>query len=160
MIIYLDTYRSILRHQKENSSETGGILGGCNGIVMVSYYDKGLPTSRRCSYVPNVRDLNAVIRKWQKNSICFMGIYHTHFENVRSLSMSDIGYIERITRNMPQEITQLYFPIIISPDDEMICYIAKIVSGELVVEEDGLEIIENNKKEEEDAYASIRKTGN
>lgn len=86
------------------------------------------------------KKLNDVIKEWQKNSIIFMGIYHTHFWNVDvdTLSENDKEYIKKIMDNMPEEIGQLYFPLVLMPKREVICYAAQIASGKLVVKKDNL----------------------
>lgn len=52
-----------------------------------------------------------------------MGIYHTHFWNVDvdTLSENDKEYIKKIMDNMPEEIGQLYFPLVLMPKREVIC---------------------------------------
>ena len=54
-----------------------------------------------------------------------MGLYHIHFNDVKSLSAGDVRYINEIMYSMPAEIDKLYFPLVILPSKEMICYSAK-----------------------------------
>ena len=90
--------------------ETGGILGGQNEIITVEHFDRGMQTDRMCSYIPNIKELNDVIKQWQMKTISFIGIYHTHFWSVETLSEADKRYIDKILENMPLEFKRLYFP--------------------------------------------------
>lgn len=134
-------YEQILQNQRIIPPETGGILGGCNNIICANQYDKGVQTERKCSYTPNVKMLNEVIRKWHQKNILLMGIYHTHFFDIETLSEGDKKYIKIILKSMPEMINQLYFPLIIMPKRTMLCYVAKIKSGKVVIKKDKLEIV-------------------
>lgn len=81
--------------------ETGGIIGGRNGVVS-AWEDDQDDESVGCTYRPNVVYLNQVIKAWQGNGIVFMGIVHVHFGNSKTLSQGDILYINQIMQAMPK----------------------------------------------------------
>mgnify|MGYP001624113892 CR=1 FL=1 len=56
MKIKQEIYNEILYYQRTVPPETGGILGGCNGIICANHFDEGLLSKRKCSYVPNVKN--------------------------------------------------------------------------------------------------------
>lgn len=104
--------------------ETGGILGSSNGNVidkLIMDHPSETP-ERPCSYSPNTNFLNHCINKWQENNISFMGIFHTHFVGVKTLSSGDRNYIYAIMAAMPDNIEYLYFPIFVLPDRILVCY--------------------------------------
>ena len=76
--------------------EIGGIIGGENNVVKAHHMDMGISSVKACSYTPNVSLLNGIISEWSTEGIQFMGIYHTHFFEVRTLSEGDIRYIRNI----------------------------------------------------------------
>ena len=104
--------------------ETGGVLGSDSDNVVTHYvHDVGVnDLSKCCSYTPNVGLLNKCISEWCGRGIRLMGVFHTHFAGVETLSQADIVYIESIMRAMPQEINQLFFPIYVLPDRNIIVY--------------------------------------
>lgn len=97
-------YEQILNEQRTIPLEAGEILGGRDGIVSIYHFDGGMQSDKMCSYIPNTKRLNETVRSWQLENLSFMGIYHTHFWNVDTLSANDMIYMERIVRNMPLEI--------------------------------------------------------
>ena len=102
--------------------EIGGIIGGNNNVVKAHYMDMGVFSVKACSYTPNVSLLNGIISEWSVEGIQFMGIYHTHFFEVRTLSEGDIRYIRNILLGMPDEIDMLYFPLVVFPSRTMVCF--------------------------------------
>lgn len=124
MIILNSIYNRLLLENADVPYETGGILGGRNGVVTTHFSDNGANIIKPCSYTPNVKVLNEVIYDWQHEDICFMGIYHTHFGS-ESLSLGDKSYIDEIVKAMPTEIEKLYFPIIVRPIHKIIVYVAQ-----------------------------------
>lgn len=111
--------------------ETGGILGSRDN-ELIDEVVMDLPAStntRACSYYPNVDFLNHTIELWQRNDISFMGIFHSHFVGVRTLSGGDVKYINAIMSAMPQSVEALYFPVFVLPDRELVCYRAKKTKG-------------------------------
>lgn len=142
MKILKEIHEQILHEQRAVPPETGGILGGNNDIISSFYIDEGIPTSRTCRYLPDTEKINKIIETWQADNILFIGLYHTHFFDVDTLSEGDMLYIKSIMANMPDCIDKLYFPVIVYPKSVIIPYCAKIVSGNLSVEKDILEIID------------------
>lgn len=120
MKIKFDAYQQILQQQQPLTPETGGILGGDGTTIFTFEPDKGLPCGKMCSYAPDVQHLNRVIREWECSGTEFMGIYHTHFHNVCTLSQGDKKYIESILLNMPPHIKKLFFPLVVMPERKMI----------------------------------------
>lgn len=102
--------------------EIGGIIGGDNNVVKTHYMDMGVSSLKACSYTPNVSLLNGIISEWSVEGIQFMGIYHTHFFEVRTLSEGDVRYIRNILLGMPDEIDSLYFPLVVFPSRTMVCF--------------------------------------
>ncbi len=141
MKIRNEILHEILGHMPEVPPEAGGIIGGKDGRVCLWEYDAGYDT-RGCAYCPNVDFLNKVIETWVGQGYNFMGILHVHFGGSRELSGGDKRYIERIMRAMPLYITQLYFPIIVQPDAEMVSYVAyKSLSDDITILKDEIELL-------------------
>lgn len=147
MLILKHVCQSILSHQRETPPETGGILGGRDGVVTEYRLDEGKHIGKMCSYAPNVALLNETIRQWQGRGIAFMGIFHTHFFGVDTLSDGDMDYIETIMKQMPPQIDRLLFPLVVMPQREIAAYSAIIRNGEVVISKDQLELIERIKEE-------------
>ena len=127
---------------KHSTAETGGIMGSLDGNH-ISEIIPDIPTSHRhrCCYTPNVTFLNRCIAEWQQSNIHFMGLFHTHFFNIKTLSQADLDYIKAIMADMPNSIQTLYFPIFILPNQELVSYRAERISHEIIIEDDILEII-------------------
>lgn len=141
MKIKNEVLEKIINEQRPIPPESGGILGGSNGIVTTFFFDDGEPSSKMCSYSPNTELMDKIIEDWQKDAILFMGIYHTHFWDVESLSEGDKFYIDLIMSCMPDSVNKLYFPLVLFPSKTIVPYYAIIDSGELYIEKDILEII-------------------
>ena len=119
--------------------ETGGILGSRDGIVVSEVImDKPKGAQYACFYAPDIEFFNTCIEQWQKENIAFAGIFHTHFFDVGTLSDADKEYITSIMNAMPDEITELFFPIYTLPKRELICYRA-------VKHGDSIRILSENK---------------
>lgn len=134
----------ILAHIPEILPETGGILGGNQGIIKVYLQDEGMPSRYGCSYAPNTERLNKEIEKWKRDKISFMGIFHTHFHGVRTLSAGDKAYIASIMNEIPSCITKLYFPIIVFPQKEIVAYAAIRNNGKITIMEDTISILDGS----------------
>ncbi len=103
--------------------ESGGILGSeCDGVISHVVLDCGNSDFAHCCYAPNSIFLNCEIAKWAERRIEFQGVFHTHFAGVKTLSPADKRYIESIMKAMPSQIRQLYFPIYVLPDRELVVY--------------------------------------
>ena len=149
MIIVQAVLDSIHRTIEDTPPETGGILGSKKADVVTHIvFDKSSKSfCRGCSYSPNVSFFNQCIAEWQDNLIQFMGIFHTHFANVKTLSSADIKYITEIMMSMPESITTLYFPVYILPARELVCYKAVRQNSSVQINEDELIVLascENN----------------
>ena len=123
--------------------ESGGILGAKQDTIDHVAFDKGIQNTR-CSYTPNINYINQVIEVWQRKRIQFMGMFHTHFFGVETLSQGDIEYIKSILSAMPNEIAKLYFPIILPEYKRIIPYIAERDSNGIKINKDKLEIIDDS----------------
>lgn len=123
--------------------ETGGILGSNdNEIITTVILDRVVEAStRHCSYTPNVNFLNDCIDNWMHKNIKFMGVFHTHFMGVKTLSKADKQYIYRIMEVMPNDLTFLYFPVFVLPDRKLSCYKAKRTANLIEIICDKLEVI-------------------
>jgi len=139
MIIVEDTALKILENIPNCPPEIGGILGGDSKIITTFELDKGM-SSQGCFYVPNVKRLNKTITLWQENKIAFMGIFHTHFFDVATLSAGDISYITKIMKAMPEKINKLYFPLAIVPKKELIPYVAERNGENINIYRDSLNV--------------------
>lgn len=122
MRICRSIFNEIINIPVDAPPEVGGIIGGNDGIVTDHYLDAGATFGIACSYTPNVSLLNTIISEWNTKGIRFMGIYHTHFFNVQTLSDGDMRYITKILLSMPEEIDSLYFPLVIFPRRTMVCF--------------------------------------
>ena len=123
--------------------ETGGILGSSSGdiidrIIIDVPFNK--PTCT-CSYSPNTNYLNGCINSWLSIGIQFMGIFHTHFAGIKTLSDSDKEYITQIMKAMPDEIVYLFFPVYVLPNKELVCYRAEKRGDLVLIEIEALEIL-------------------
>lgn len=123
-------YHRLLESMPVVPPETGGILGGNNGIVSELFFDRIEYNEAFASYKPDTRLLNRCILEWYNDGIEFMGCFHTHPISERKLSGADKKYIDSIMRTMPMENAVLYFPIVI-PKKEVIIYKA-LKNGEEV----------------------------
>ncbi len=130
-------------HIDDCPPENGGIFGSSTGdIIDKVIIDKPQDVaSCECIYCPNIEFLNGCIDSWTSNNIRFMGMFHTHFAGVKTLSDSDKEYITEIMNAMPDEITYLFFPIYVIPSRELVCYRAKKFVGSVLIENEALEII-------------------
>lgn len=112
MHIKKTVYEQLLTYCPDFPPESGGVLGGRNGVVTQFVLDLGLTTTRDDFYIPNVEYCNDVIAMWQTIGIAFYGILHTHPENSKELSPADRAYILSVMQVMPKTIDRLYFPLV------------------------------------------------
>lgn len=145
MEISCEIYNIIINSRTEKPPETGGILGEKNGVIIETYLDSGIQTANMCSYIPNVDMLNKIIKEWQEKGIMFSGVFHTHFWGVKTLSKTDKEYIYAIMKNMPKEIKGLYFPLVVMPEKEMICYRAELINEKLAIEIESIKVKDGGK---------------
>lgn len=135
-------YDKIFTQIGEEPPEIGGILGGVKDEITVVEFDECKTRKRLCSYTPNVEYLNTIIDLWEKEQIEFLGIFHSHYFGVKTLSEGDKKYICTIIKSMPNDISQLYFPIAVMPDKNFIVYKAYKCKGDVVIEREKFEIVE------------------
>ena len=83
-----------------------------------------------CSYVPDTDKMNSIIEKWFNEGIEFLGIFHTHYYGVKTLSDADKDYMRRI---MNSSIKILYFPVFVFPNNEMVLYAIKYQTMEIML---------------------------
>lgn len=104
MIVARDILAILDRSVSDHPPETGGILGSRDGEVIDSIvFDlSGRSASAGCSYAPDVNFLNQRIKRWQGEGVAFMGMFHTHFHSVRTLSCGDKHYIHAIMKENNQ----------------------------------------------------------
>lgn len=121
--------------------ESGGILGSSQGNIIDNIVLDINTNSPCCTYSPNVEFLNNCIEEWDKSKINFLGIFHTHFADVETLSKADKSYINKIMKAMPKNIKKLYFPIYTLPGRNLICYKAEIVHEQIVITKDTVFIV-------------------
>lgn len=141
MKILTTVYKYILDSMPAVPPEIGGILGSIDGAVCECQIDAGHSAKCGCFYSPNVSILNNTIRDWQRKDIHFHGIFHTHFFGVQTLSDGDIGYINTILRAMPTNINELYFPIVVLPEKQMVPYLAVRNGNTVEIKNDELIIV-------------------
>lgn len=135
--------QKIIQEMPEKPPEIGGIMGGRNGIITHLHIDRGNSNVEycKCSYIPDTVRINSCICEWENNNIDFYGIFHCHFGGARTLSTGDVSYIKRIMRNMPERVKKLYFPVIVLPQREMICYYATLKNKKINFGEETITIL-------------------
>lgn len=143
MTIEKEIYQKIIREMPEKPPEIGGIMGGRNGMITHFQIDRGNSDIDycKCSYIPDIVKINSCIGEWENNNVDFYGIFHCHFGGARTLSTSDVLYIKQIMRNMPERVQKLYFPVIVLPQREMICYYSTIKNKKVNFGEEAITIL-------------------
>lgn len=141
MQIRKSIYIYLMQSTPVSPIETGGILGGRNGIITHCKFDTGKNSIRSYGiYTPDTTFLNQYIQTWAKNDISFYGIFHSHYPISTELSLSDKRYISQIMVALFPQVTTLYFPIVI-PHSHMSVYRACIDSSGVSIFRDEIEII-------------------
>lgn len=140
MKIREEIYNKILKCCPAVPPEIGGIMGQQNEVISFVEFDNGTMERDFAVYIPNVAKLNSDIEKWNSLGISFVGMFHSHPNGQETLSTYDIEYIESIYENMPENITELYFPIII-PRSHMVVYKAILKKQKVYLEKDKIEIV-------------------
>ena len=127
MKISEDVLKQINEFAPDTPPEFGGILGSRrNGVITEVIFDNNQTNHNKiCYYAPNVDYLNQCIKEWNMSGISFKGLFHFHFGGAKTLSEAEKKYILKIMQCMPQEVEQLYFPIFVMPNRELICYKAR-----------------------------------
>lgn len=141
MIVSKNVYEEILRKTPSHMPETGGIIGGQNGVITEVSFDNGkVNDGCKCRYTPNVNLMNKRIDEWRENGIDFYGMFHSHFYNVSTLSKGDISYIKLIMNSMPEGVNKLYFPIVVFPKKEIVSYLCIRDREGIIIKEDSVSI--------------------
>ena len=144
MIIKRETLKKIIDFYTgfDYISETGGIIGGMDGIITEVEFDAGIREKCVCKYTPNTLVLNKVINeRWIENDRLFMGIFHTHYAKEGKLSKNDIYYINRIMAAMPEGIKELFFPIVLFPSLEIVSYLASTDENGFLLKKDEIRVV-------------------
>lgn len=139
MIISERVYYDILEHLSDLEHESGGILGGNDGVINRFTLDEGR-THYSDKYIPNVILMNQKIDEWMKDGMEFYGMVHNHLTNEKRLSNEDVIYIKRIMTSMPAYIDKLYFPLVI-PNHLMVPFTAQRNDNNILLVNDILQII-------------------
>ena len=117
--------------------ETGGIIGGRNGVVTEYIQDRSSHRMDVGIYIPNVVFLNRCIRDWMDKGIIFMGLVHSHPLDQPELSSGDMIYISEVIKNAGEQV--LYFPIVL-PKYTVVPYAVSVCDGEIKRKKDLLQI--------------------
>lgn len=141
MLIKKEVYKKIIDYPREIPPEFGGALGGNDGIISFMLFDEGQNNGKGCSYSPNVDVVNMQIEQWLNAGIDFMGLYHSHFFGVDTLSKGDIEYIGKIMNSVFEYINELYFPIVVMPERKLIAYKAIWTQGVVNIKKDVAKIV-------------------
>lgn len=121
--------------------ETGGLIGGKDGIVTCYILDKGTALSNGYDiYAPDTSLLNRTIQQWNRQGINLYGLFHSHFPDGTTLSDGDVKYIDNIMRAISQHFDYLYFPIVF-PREKMIVYRADCVGEHIEIVSEGIETL-------------------
>ena len=143
MKILKNTYHLILENTPILPPETGGILGGYNGIISTVQFDQDSSIHNTPAiYYPNISLFNQIIKNWGDIGIVFYGIFHSHYTRNKDLSTWDKKYIYKIMQAMPSHIQQLYFPIVF-PHKTILGYQASKKGSLIHITCSEIEIIQN-----------------
>lgn len=123
-MIYINSrvYNEIMYTIGNAPIESGGILGMKDGEICAFYFDKGASTSYD-AYIPNIKVLNEVIKRWSKRGIRFFGIVHSHANGYDKPSYNDEVYARNLLEQNPS-LRSLVFPILTNYNGEkkLSCY--------------------------------------
>ena len=97
--------------------ETGGILGVRAGRVVSEFYHDSTGLTTECNYIPDIENLNVVLRDWKRRGIDFVGFVHSHHADKKNLSKIDIKYAKKIKRYCG--LSEILMPVYL-PDDKTI----------------------------------------
>lgn len=140
MKIDCNTYLKIMHSFPSAPPECGGIMGGKNKIITEFVLDYANTFTDRAIYVPDVEFINKQIEMWHNSNIDFYGIIHSHISD-DSLSQEDIKYIKKIMINTPDNMGELFFPIII-PNKSIVFYKAEKTQNNVIISKEKIFIKE------------------
>lgn len=141
MKLLQNVYLKMLNSYPIPPPEQGGIMGIKNSIVCEYYHDNTKNATDRAVYVPDIDALNQKIEEWNRNGIQFAGIIHSHLLEQNTLSSGDKEYIKQIFNNLPKDIDELYFPIIIPDSKQVVSFVAKRKDKDVIIQQDEIHII-------------------
>lgn len=95
ILIDNSVYKEIINTIGKNNPESGGILGG-KGLHCQTFYFDSTSINSGNTYKPNTLKTNEVIKEWYNDDVEFIGIIHSHPENITQLSYSDIEYAHKL----------------------------------------------------------------
>ena len=140
MTIKKNIYQEIMTHCSNKQTETGGIIGGENGVISEFIFDLGLDEKESGCYYPNTEVMNRYLSEWQQRGITFYGIVHSHLQEKEDLSSGDKEYISSIIQAMPHDTNRLYFPLIL-PLYKMISFTAEKIDGIVKIVSDKINLV-------------------
>ena len=74
MNILEQVYNEIVNSNMGVPYESGGLLGGNNGVISRYCIDAGIVHGQTC-YYPNVKYLNGVLSDWMSEGVSFYGFF-------------------------------------------------------------------------------------
>ena len=135
-----NVYYSLLNDTPPAPPETGGIIGSMDGVVICHFADIRDVSNKFYRYYPDTEKLNKIISIWDKYSIDFMGIYHSHPLGYDELSYADIQYIKNIMNSNKEFKHKLYFPLIV-PQSKIISFCAVNIADEIKIFQTAIKIL-------------------
>ena len=125
--------------EKASDHEIGGMLGADRSGSICQVVVDHSSSNNRHTYVPNVDWLNNIIAQWENWN--FSGLFHTHLNNQKTLSCGDRKYIKEILMAMPSDVTYLYFPLHVLPENKFYAFKAERINDEIIITEESVHII-------------------
>ncbi len=118
--ILKDVYDKMFDFFLNSSSETGGILGEKEGVI-VSFYGDSTGKCSNDTYEPEVSKLNNIIKEWYLDDIDFSGLIHSHVGGCPKLSNTDKEYAKEILKVM--SFDRLLFPLAVKEQNSVKIYL-------------------------------------
>ena len=132
------TYDDFISTVSQLPIESGGIIGAVDDVVCAYYIDK--INYNEDTYKPDADLLNDKIQQWQKLDVEFYGIFHTHPDCVKELSVPDKQSIEILMNQLTDRSKSLYFPLVFQ-DKTMVAFEAEFVDDNIVIKKTKIVII-------------------
>lgn len=123
-------------------TEQGFILGSntCFGQIDFCYQVPALHSENNI-YIPNADAANEAIKIWASKGICFCGFIHSHVVDKEGFSASDILFFKKLLDTYKLPSFFLGLGIVKRNDVKIVFYSAQIDNGELLLEQENLEIL-------------------